>query len=1108
MSRLLAFFTLSMVLSAAAQGVVIGVNVAQIDLAIENTSSSMESSDPDRETYLNTYRETRELLLSIKEQEGRLEKFVAAKASAQDEARQIRSTLQASLESPAPAQQGTVSLAELEQSIQLHKSELAVLQNRLAELNGRKEGEATRPSEIRGRLAKLGDARAELEANLKLLESTDKAGGMDEARLWLAQAQYASNRGEKAALEAELLSQPMRLELLTARLDSLTNDVSVLEANLLTMERQASDMRQGEAAKVLAEAETARADAKGKHELVQGLAQSNALFSATLGELSAAIEKFRDRELTAAAMADQFTRELATIERKLDILGMNETVGEILREQAVRLPKDKQAKRELRKIAELTGESSLRLMALQDERRELRDVQAYVETQLSSAEALESDSVREDLMALALNRRDLVDKALEVERTYSLALSDLDFAVHRLADSADDLADFISERLLWIQSRESFSWSFFSKLPSQLAEIFAPGRWAEVMQWLVNDLVARPPVLFLLLLVACLVYLTPQIKARLVATGRYVGSVREDAISETLKALLYTLILIIKWPLLIFALALPLQHHEADSGLAAALHFALLRASYYYLGLEFMRCILLPGGLVESHFRWPAQTVKKLNRRVVRFEQTFLVATFFAVLSLHLYPTDVGGSLGTLAVVIVLLSMAYFFFRMPHFVQGKMDQFLAEPKARIHRFWGSAVRALLAWTPLAMIVSVLFGYTYTAIELSILLIQTVLLFTGMLLLHELGMRWLRVTRRRLRIKVQEEIALAQDGSDEDTELSVEEEILENDPELLSDEGTRFLNSMLLLGSLVGIVLVWSNVFPALGILDSITLWQGAGTVGEDSSPVYITVADLIASLAIAILGWVVILRMPNLFEILLRQKMEVAPASAYAVATVTKYILITVVMATVLSKLGGSWTQIQWAVAALSLGIGFGLQEIVANFFSGLIILFEQPIRVGDTITVGDTSGIVTRINMRATTIRDWDRRELLVPNKEFVTGRLLNWSLTDPITRLHIEVGVAYGTDMDKALDIVRQVALDHSSILDDPAPFVTFEEFGDSALMISLRCYLEELDKRLSIASAIRLEINRALQEADISIAFPQRDVHLAAAAPLDIRLVDPAS
>jgi potassium efflux system protein len=97
--------------------------------------------------------------------------------------------------------------------------------------------------------------------------------------------------------------------------------------------------------------------------------------------------------------------------------------------------------------------------------------------------------------------------------------------------------------------------------------------------------------------------------------------------------------------------------------------------------------------------------------------------------------------------------------------------------------------------------------------------------------------------------------------------------------------------------------------------------------------------------------------------------------------------VITLIVIMVLSSLGARWGQIQWAVAALSVGIGFGLQEIVANFISGLILLFEQPIRVGDTVTVGETSGIVTRIQMRATTIRDWDRRELLVPNKEFITG-------------------------------------------------------------------------------------------------------------------------
>jgi len=209
----------------------------------------------------------------------------------------------------------------------------------------------------------------------------------------------------------------------------------------------------------------------------------------------------------------------------------------------------------------------------------------------------------------------------------------------------------------------------------------------------------------------------------------------------------------------------------------------------------------------------------------------------------------------------------------------------------------------------------------------------------------------------------------------------------------------------------------------------------------------------------------------------------------------------------VLSSLGGSWSQIQWAVAALSVGIGFGLQEIVANFISGLIILFEQPIRLGDVVTVGDVSGTVTKIRIRATTIRDFDRKELLVPNKEFITSRLLNWSLSDQVTRMILEVGVAYGTDLDRAIAIVQEVADRHPLVMRDPRPFITFEAFGDNSLLLQMRLFVDQLDKRLAIASELRLEINRRFNAEGIVVAFPQRDVHLDTSRPLDIRLVDDA-
>jgi potassium efflux system protein len=194
---------------------------------------------------------------------------------------------------------------------------------------------------------------------------------------------------------------------------------------------------------------------------------------------------------------------------------------------------------------------------------------------------------------------------------------------------------------------------------------------------------------------------------------------------------------------------------------------------------------------------------------------------------------------------------------------------------------------------------------------------------------------------------------------------------------------------------------------------------------------------------------------------------------------------------------------VQWLVAALSVGIGFGLQEIVANFISGIIILFERPVRVGDIVTIGETTGVVTNIQIRATTIRNWDKQELLVPNKEFITGRLLNWSLSDQQNRISIPIGIEYGSDTRKALEILSQIAAAHERVLADPPPAVSFEGFGENSLTVVLRCYLESLEGRLGVITDLHQAIYDQFMECGIGIAFPQRDVHLSVSDPVDVRV-----
>jgi potassium efflux system protein len=203
----------------------------------------------------------------------------------------------------------------------------------------------------------------------------------------------------------------------------------------------------------------------------------------------------------------------------------------------------------------------------------------------------------------------------------------------------------------------------------------------------------------------------------------------------------------------------------------------------------------------------------------------------------------------------------------------------------------------------------------------------------------------------------------------------------------------------------------------------------------------------------------------------------------------------------VFRTIGVDWSKLHWLVAAL--GMGFGLREIVANFISGIIILFERPIRIGDVVTVGDTDGVVARIQSRATTIRNWDGKELMVPNKEFITGRLLNWSLSDQATHIVLSVGIAYGSNVRQAMQLLEEAARENENVLDDPPPSVIFESFGDNSLGLLLRCFVVSIDLRYPTMSTLNEFINEKFNAAGIVIVFPQRDLHLNTIRPLQVDL-----
>ena len=201
--------------------------------------------------------------------------------------------------------------------------------------------------------------------------------------------------------------------------------------------------------------------------------------------------------------------------------------------------------------------------------------------------------------------------------------------------------------------------------------------------------------------------------------------------------------------------------------------------------------------------------------------------------------------------------------------------------------------------------------------------------------------------------------------------------------------------------------------------------------------------------------------LPALLELTLLQRLPIDGGARYAISTIVRYPILVFGVSLVSGALGIGWAKIQWLAAALTFGLAFGLQEIFANFVSGLIILIERPVRVGDVVSVSGIHGRVTQLRMRATTILDWDRKEMLVPNKEFITNSVVNWTLSDPKTRVIIPVGVAYGSDTRRARDILLEVAARSRMVVEEPAPMAIFKGFGDSTLDLELRVFTDNRDR-----------------------------------------------
>ncbi len=1004
------------------------------------------------------------------------------------------------------------TVQQLEELLAQKQADLAEQEQKLLALESEIKRRVSRAAEAAKTLESLREKKAELEAELAAASSPDLSPEMAQAQRTLLQARLAAVAKQIQAEEREPAAFSATSELITLRRDLLAARVprrkEEIEQLTTLLERLSRREKQRQAS--IAQSEAAEAPRRVKPLVDKNLElarQRTALDQAT----DAAAASLAEEQAKLAELQKRFKR----VQQKIDAVGLTDAVGAVLRRERAQLPEiDHFDSRE-----DAIRETHLKLLELQDLRADLANPEEEVErivAQIAASPAgrgVTRETLREEVGDVLRTRRQYLDKLIPDYEQYFNTLVELDEVERQLAQEVEQYSLYIDERILWIRSSPPYGWRDLLGALATLQELVDPQNWTRAGLSLWSDLREHAlQSILVLFAVVLLFYYQRRLRHSLREIGQKVQRTAVAPVGKTMEAAGITVLIALLWPGLLALVGWRLEDVGGPADFASAVGAGLIGAAAVFFPLELLRQSCRSLGLAEAHFQWPKQATQQVRRRLRPL--MLVVVPMALIVGIAERTTGPGRDdpLGRLAFMLAMGAIALFAHRLLSRRSGVVRTLLARDPdswlARLRPLW----HALCGGLPLVLAVIALGGYYYTALQLAWRLNMTFCYVLALVFLNGAILRWVMIARIRLaRLQAQERLAELQ-GEGKEAAPSLPEmsgaplELPESDVRKLGVQTRQLLRTVLALVTVVIVWMIWVDVLPALGVFDRIELWSISVTSNEivegaDASQQTqtvtrleaITLADLALVGIVLILTFVAMRNLPGMLEMTLLQRLPFDAGGRYAITTISRYLIVLVGLIFATALVGLSWSNVQWLAAAITVGLGFGLQEIFANFISGLILLFERPIRVGDIVTIDSVTGVVSKIQMRATTITNWDRQDYVVPNKEFITGRLLNWTLSNPVNRLTINVGIAYGSDTEKAHQLLHEILTAHPEVMEDPAPFVTFEGFGDSALNFVIRCYLPTLDKRLQTIHELHTSIDQAFRQAGIEIAFPQRDLHI---------------
>ncbi len=1053
----------------------------QVESALAAIGEDSAVEDSVKDLLRPKYEQAIETLNDAAADAAKAAEYREAMSTAPDSAARLRVQLK---ELPSVESAGNVKAPatpdELQQELDVQRAALATLEKQLSNVTADPSLTEQRPAEIGERIP---EAERELADVRKRLASPgpsedDPASDLVADRV-LLQAQELRLLSELEMLEQDQLSQSVRRNLQQSQEELLNRQVENATASVAAYQALMTESVTQAAKEIVASADESKLEVPQDDQEAVDLA-------AEVRELGIQLESVIQDEQKISAASAYITSKLTRLDQRYESikkqLELNQRDGEMARvliELRALLFTRVQEVAQMRQWPTL-GEA--RLDAVEVDFK--IDAQSDVETRFA-------DRSVQAVQDLVVARSEVLDKLQKQYLDLIPMLASLESDTNTYLDTASEIRDDMAQQLFWIRSSPTLSDNTLRELPSGLSWVFSRDHWLEA-SGAVKSSMDRAPATHaaVLLLAVVLLILRFRMGAALRRTGEGVRRVSTDRFGLTLQAVFWTALMALPIPLFVGFLTAALAQAGNPSAWLGDINRGMPQ---FLLGVSAASATIAccyPGGLAAAHFGWRKEQIFWLRTGSLWLAFVYLPITLLAYSTLSSESGRFLYSFGRVAFLFVEASMLAVLAGV-FFSNGGIRALLprksaTQPINRLHYAW----LILLIGFPLGLMALAVFGYTITAIRLGLEFVFTLIIIVSGSIFYSLALRWFKAEFRKLALAeaIEKRRALKAAGASEEDESDEELISVDKDEQALDlvsvGEQTRYLLRLLVgMGIAAAVLSLWSTTLPLIPYLDTIRLPLTEG----------FSLLDLAKAALVVGVTWLITKNLPGMLELAVLRTTSIDAGTRHAIATICQYAVLATGLVLLFNVVNLDWAKFGWIAGGLSVGIGFGMQEVVANFVCGLILLVERPIRIGDIVTVDGMMGTVTKIQMRAITITNMDRQDLVVPNKTLITGNILNWTLSASLNRIMIPVGVAYGSDTKKARQILVDVASDHPRVLADPAPMASFEQFADSSLNLVLRAYLPDLENRIGTITELHTEIDKRFAAAGIEIAFPQQDIHL---------------